>query len=467
MERTGFVPVVRLHETYHRLPTGLDEAEEKRLATRAVARLRAVGYHVEADDAFDTDLREAHYLPLGSQIAHLAEQIRQATTTDEVAGALTELTAAHDGVLIALGEVLAATAEFYQDLGQPPDPYIAKRLRYLAEHRLGVIRSDLAHLRGDLADRHQDHPQRRACTGGVGPDEREASAVCACPPPPATPLRRPQHRPRLAEHSGSAALNRPFRPEETMHDPTPDTGLGSFATVLAGELPGTWTSRYHPDRGGDNDHDALTDEVWDMNEVAAALAKHTVDRCAVLTRTDGTRLFVVDPVGHGEGYLIAALAPQDAPVEAFRGVREPDGIAVADGPFTAVEDITYDLLPRYDKALAQVRHNTARLAAPSAAEPERVVMTWSGDDLVVEALERPEIAQTLTDHGFAFDATRHVFVLSGDDSARQGACVRAAGHRLSALGIGVVLRHPPARPALGTTALAPPAPPATSAHRTR
>lgn len=184
LQRTGFVPVVRLHETYHRLPVGLDEAEEKGLATRAVARLRAVKYGVDADDAFDTETREPHYLPLGSQVAHLAERIRDATTSDEVADVLTELTASHDGVLIALSEGLAATAAFYQDLGQPPDPHTAKRLQYLAEHRLGVLWSDLAHMRNDLADRHQDHPQRRGCTAEVGPDEREVSAVCACPPPP-------------------------------------------------------------------------------------------------------------------------------------------------------------------------------------------------------------------------------------------------------------------------------------------
>ncbi|MFF2508699.1 hypothetical protein ACFVTY_35840 [Streptomyces sp. NPDC058067] len=183
LQRTGFVPVVRLHETYHRLPVGLDEAEEKRLATRAVARLRAVGYGVDADDAFDTETREPHYLPLGSQVAHLAERIRDATTSDEVADVLTEVTASHDGVLIALGEVLAATAAFYQDLGQPPDPHTARRLQYLVEHRLGVLWADLAHMRNELADRHQDHPQRRACTAEIGPDEREASAVCGCPPP--------------------------------------------------------------------------------------------------------------------------------------------------------------------------------------------------------------------------------------------------------------------------------------------
>ncbi|MEU3977920.1 hypothetical protein [Streptomyces bacillaris] len=184
LQRTGFVPVVRLHETYHRLPVGLDAAEETRLAILAVARLRAVSYYVEADEAFDTEAREPHYLPLGSQVAHLAELIREATTSDEVSDVLTELTASHDGVLVALAEVLTAAASFYADLGQASDPHTAKRLQDLVEHRLGVIWSDLTHMRNDLADRHQDHPQRRACAAEAGPDEREASAVCACPPPP-------------------------------------------------------------------------------------------------------------------------------------------------------------------------------------------------------------------------------------------------------------------------------------------
>ncbi|MFD9817493.1 hypothetical protein [Streptomyces violascens] len=252
-----------------------------------------------------------------------------------------------------------------------------------------------------------------------------------------------------------------------MHAPTPDTGLGSFAAVLAGELPGTWTSQYHPDRGGNNDHDDLTTTVWDMNEVADALAKHTVDHCAVLTRDDGTRLFVTDPLGHGEGYLIAAMAPKDPPAEAFRGVSEPDGIAVADDPFSAAEDVTHDLLPRYDKALAQVQNHAARLTAPSLAQPEHLVMTWSGESIVVDNPERPDAELALAVHGFAFDAGRNAYVLSGDDSAQQAASIRGAGNRLSALGIGVILRHPPPRPALGTTPVAPPAPPVPSPHHSR
>ncbi|MBC9719198.1 hypothetical protein H9Y04_42475 [Streptomyces sp. TRM66268-LWL] len=250
-----------------------------------------------------------------------------------------------------------------------------------------------------------------------------------------------------------------------MHDPTPDTSLGSFATVLAGELPGAWTSTFHPDRGGNNDHGALTDRVWDMNDVADALAKHTVDQCAVITRDDGTRLFVADPIGYGEGYLIAAMAPDDAPNEAFRAVREPDGITVAADPFSAAEDITHDLLPRYDKALGQVRSNAARLSAPQA-DPERVVMTWSGEDLIVDKPERADITEALTENGFTFAPDRNVFVLSGDDTAHQAASVRAAGERLSDLGVAAQLRHPQAGPALATTPVAPATPsPAPSVRR--
>ncbi|MEU1329487.1 hypothetical protein [Streptomyces sp. NPDC005865] len=184
LQRTGFVPVVRVHEHYHRLPTGLDETEEERLATRAVARLRAVRYHVACDEAFETELREAQYLPLGASVAHQAERIRQATSTEEVADALTELTADHDGVLAALDEILTATIEFHLALGGPADIATTSRPRHLSEGSLDVIRADLAAVRADLADRHEPHPQRSVCSAEVGPHEREASAVCGCLPPP-------------------------------------------------------------------------------------------------------------------------------------------------------------------------------------------------------------------------------------------------------------------------------------------
>lgn len=251
-----------------------------------------------------------------------------------------------------------------------------------------------------------------------------------------------------------------------MHDPTPDTSLSSFAAVLAGELPSIWSSEYHPDRGGDNDHDHLTDQVWDMNEVADALAKHTVDHCAVLTRADGTRLFVTDPLGHGEGYLIAAMAPQHAPAEAFRGVREPDGIAVAADPFSAAEDITHDLLPRYDKALAQVWHNAAA-RLDTAPKPEHVTAFWSYRNLLVETPARADVVQVLRDNGFRFTPDHSALVLSGDDSAVQAQSLQAASARLYELGVGVSLRHPQPQSAPGTSSAASPSPASTPVVRSR
>ncbi|MGQ4484282.1 hypothetical protein ACN6LM_002610 [Streptomyces sp. SAS_281] len=250
-----------------------------------------------------------------------------------------------------------------------------------------------------------------------------------------------------------------------MHDPTPDTGLGSFAAVLAGELPGDWTSTYHPDHGDLNVHHVLTDRVWDMNDVAEALAQRNVDHCAVLARHDGTRLFIAEQPGPGEGYLIAAMAPAEAPDEVFSGVREPDGIVVDADPFSAAADVTADLLPRYYVALAQVRGNADELALRQA-DPLRIVMTWYDGSLVVDKPDRLDIARVLTEAGFTFDPDRDVYVLSGDDTAEQAASARAAGARLSTLGVGVHLRHPQARPALGTTPTAPP-PTVASPHRSR
>ncbi|MGV9967679.1 hypothetical protein ACWDU3_27640 [Streptomyces olivaceus] len=122
LQRAGFVAVVCLHETYHRAPSGLDQEDETRLATGAVARLRALGYHVDCDKDLDTEARPASYPTLGSSVAHVAERLRGATTTDEAADALTELTATGDGILTALHEVLSATADFHDHLGQPADP---------------------------------------------------------------------------------------------------------------------------------------------------------------------------------------------------------------------------------------------------------------------------------------------------------------------------------------------------------
>lgn len=186
LQRAGFVAVVRVHETYHRAPADLAQGEETRLATEAVARLRSAGYHVDCDEDFDTEARPPRHLPLGTSVAHLAERIREATTTDEAADALTELTAAHDGILTALEQVMTAVAQFHDGLGGAADPHIARRLRYLSDEHLHTIRTDLAATRNALVDRHTPHPGCSTCTEEVPATERERSAVCACPPPPRT-----------------------------------------------------------------------------------------------------------------------------------------------------------------------------------------------------------------------------------------------------------------------------------------
>ncbi|MFB4420733.1 hypothetical protein C5F59_006525 [Streptomyces sp. QL37] len=62
---------------------------------------------------FDTAPYQVSYLPLGSSVSHVGERIHEASTTEEAAEALIELTAAHDGILAALGGIFTATADFH------------------------------------------------------------------------------------------------------------------------------------------------------------------------------------------------------------------------------------------------------------------------------------------------------------------------------------------------------------------
>ncbi|MCE7081685.1 hypothetical protein [Streptomyces sp. ST2-7A] len=224
-----------------------------------------------------------------------------------------------------------------------------------------------------------------------------------------------------------------------MHDHENSEHLASFADVLAGELPGTWTRAHH--RPEDKDDLAeLTDRVWDLDLVAESLAGHPLRQAVVLTRTDGARLAILDHPGH-DGFLVAAVAPDDLPPEAFRGVREPDGIAVGDDPFRSAELVAGDLLPRVETALVRVRHHAAGVR-PS--RPDRVVLTWQPDGGLAAFPATEEAADILTAHGFVREESG-IHRLSGDDTAVQARAVRALGARLEALGIATALQHPPGR----------------------
>ncbi|WP_367435070.1 hypothetical protein [Streptomyces celluloflavus] len=242
--------------------------------------------------------------------------------------------------------------------------------------------------------------------------------------------------------------------------------LESFAAALADELPGQWRSQYHR-HAEYRDQFPLAEDVWDMNMVTHAIVEVVLEHNAVLTRDDGARLYVIGRPRHDDEFLVGAMAPPGFAPEAFRGVREPDGIAVPDDPYRAADDITVDLLPRYDKAVAEVQHNAAHPTPPTPAPapaPERVVLTWFGDGLLAAKTTSPEAAKALHDNGFTWDPREMAFVLSGDDTAHQAHCVQEAGTQLDRHGIGVITRHPPARSALETTAPPPPPPLKPASH---
>ncbi|MFE3249946.1 hypothetical protein [Streptomyces sp. NPDC059209] len=225
-----------------------------------------------------------------------------------------------------------------------------------------------------------------------------------------------------------------------MDDHDTSERLASYADLLAGELPGTWTSTCHPPEDKD-DLAELTDRIWDLDLVAASLATHPLRQAAVLTRTDGAQLTVLDRYDGHDGFLVAALAPRALPDEAYRTVREPGGIAVTDDPFAGAEQVASDLLVRYDTALAQARH-TAGGVQPSRAD--HVVMTWQPDGSVATAPVGDTAGAVLVANGFVQDQQSGIYRLSGDDTTAQALSARGIGPQLDALGIGISLQHPAA-----------------------
>ncbi|MGW6986846.1 hypothetical protein [Streptomyces sp. NPDC054946] len=411
--------------TWHRMWPTVLPADQAAVAQLAVARLQAAGYRVEADAECATETTQDRYVTDGRSIANLAAAIREAASPAEVSDRLEEVTAAHDGILASLDQLLHSLAAVYDGLGGPADRHVADRMRYLAEHRLGPITADLLHTRAELADR---------TTAPARPGRARH-----CPPP----ARRPH--PRLPPPDG------PDDPRPMFEEPMPaprtlpdddSRDVESFATILAEELPGNWTVHHHQHHQHD-DQFLHAEEVWDLNEVAAALAEYALGTDAHLIRDDGTRLYVTLHPRHEEEFLVAAIAPSGIVPQAFAGVREPDGIAVPADPERAARGITADLLPRYDIALAQVRHNAMNPPQPLPAagtQPQQVVMTWLEDGALAAVTTARPAAEALVSEGFAWNTTASAYVLSGDDTRAQAHAVQAAGARLARLGFATVLR---------------------------
>ncbi|AZS90051.1 hypothetical protein ELQ87_25290 [Streptomyces griseoviridis] len=241
-----------------------------------------------------------------------------------------------------------------------------------------------------------------------------------------------------------------------MHDHDNSERLASYADVLASELPDTWT-RTHLTADAKNDLAELTNRIWDLDLVAASLAEHPLQQAAVLSRPDGAQLVLIDRHDERDGFLLAAVAPSALPDEAYRAVPEPNGIALTDDPFLGADQVAGDLLVRYDRALAQVRHNALDGIQPS--QPNRVVLTWQPDGSVAAAPADDRAGNILATHGFVQDPHSGIYRLDGKDTQAQARALREIGPRLEALGIGTALQHPTARTApTSAPASMPPAP---------
>ncbi|MFE5077652.1 hypothetical protein [Streptomyces halstedii] len=114
----------------------------------------------------------------------LAERIREATTTDATAEALTEVTTAHDGILAALDEILTATADFHDGLGQAADP-TSRGGCATSPTSTGASSAPTSPTPATRSPTGTHHTLgRNTCNGEVPATESERSAVCASPPPP-------------------------------------------------------------------------------------------------------------------------------------------------------------------------------------------------------------------------------------------------------------------------------------------
>ncbi|WP_435127256.1 hypothetical protein [Actinacidiphila sp. bgisy144] len=212
LHRAGFVAEVTHHGRVHHLPFGMtDPVEQRRAVTRAVDMLGSEGfaYAVEADLLDNsTPVPTDNEVNLGDRLAHLAHSLSQAGHTSQAVAVLSELTAPGDGVLDQVANILDATADWWEGLGEAADPLYADRLRRINQ-QMGVSFLEIKQLRSTLADRHTVHP-RHAQPDTVSTQEPRVAAALAFSP--SAQQSRPAPTPA---HPAAPAVQPAARPERT------------------------------------------------------------------------------------------------------------------------------------------------------------------------------------------------------------------------------------------------------------
>ncbi|WP_328486032.1 hypothetical protein [Streptomyces zaomyceticus] len=244
------------------------------------------------------------------------------------------------------------------------------------------------------------------------------------------------------------------------------TFLPTFAVTLAARLPGTWTSQYHRHTAYSEQFPAA-ERLWDSGHVDWAVSEQVLGHHAVLTGPAGEELYVIERPRHRGQFLVAALEPVGFLPHHFRGVPEPNGIAVSSDPVRAAASISCRLLPRYARAAEAVRAQARLRPDPPAhrqAPPETVravTLTRYADGVLGTPYTSvpAEARDALYLSGFQYVPDQGAFLLPvGYGPVATAVRIQVLAARLAQTGIGLNLRHAPTHPRAAAAVTVSPAP---------
>ncbi|WP_338932715.1 hypothetical protein WEB32_30320 [Streptomyces netropsis] len=220
--------------------------------------------------------------------------------------------------------------------------------------------------------------------------------------------------------------------------------LAAFATALAERLPGTWTSQHRP-HATYPDQFSIAEDLRDMGHAQWAVSEFVLNHDAVLNGPDGMRLYVIDRPLNQHEFIVAALAPPGLESRLFHGVQEPNGITVGTDPVRAAATVARRLLPRYEEALAHVRHRAAQEQAAATRRAARVSFAWQADGTLTATTEHPGAIEHLERSGFGPDPREpDTFALPSTLAVTErDERLRTVALQLGGLGADVSIGHAP------------------------